>query len=79
MFYLQIIWYFLSHFRNDYYSGKWASFNLDGIEKWKEHFSKPDIPSPPSTPDVELKDGEKLIVIPQKDPSFSHLSSQYHV
>ncbi|KAK3099926.1 hypothetical protein FSP39_011899 [Pinctada imbricata] len=60
--------------RNDYYSGQWASFNLEGIEKWQKQVNgeeglvhpEVDLPS-------LLKDGEKTQILGLMDNSYSNV------
>ncbi|XP_067681874.1 rab proteins geranylgeranyltransferase component A 2-like [Haliotis asinina] len=66
--------------RNDFYSDTWASFNTGGIDKWKvrneaaeQENEKQDKKSP------ELKDGERVILLPGIPTDTNKIKVQYHV
>ncbi|KAL4235013.1 hypothetical protein ACF0H5_006651 [Mactra antiquata] len=70
--------------RNDHYSGNWASFNLQGIEKWaKQHQDvtshKDDLERPDIDESSLLEEGETLVQLPLGNYSFSQTETEYFV
>ncbi|KAK7503808.1 hypothetical protein BaRGS_00004931 [Batillaria attramentaria] len=68
--------------RNDYYSANWASFNLQGIEKWKCEQQTASCYT--TLLDEEklsalLKTGEKALELPRNFPTIFDAESSFHV
>ncbi|KAJ8298316.1 hypothetical protein KUTeg_024847 [Tegillarca granosa] len=65
--------------KNDFYSGQWASFNLEGIEKWSKRALGEDQLKPhDSDTSALLKEGEQLIDMPMVDDSYSNIKITFH-
>ncbi|XP_071093841.1 rab proteins geranylgeranyltransferase component A 1-like [Haliotis cracherodii] len=67
--------------RNDFYSGAWASFNTGGIEKWKvrNETAEPGNEKQDNKKSPELKDGERVMLMPGFPADKSKIRVQYHV
>ncbi|XP_033743343.1 rab proteins geranylgeranyltransferase component A 2-like [Pecten maximus] len=68
--------------RNEYYSGQWASFNLENIAKWtKEILGEHDLEHPTIDEDNLLQPGETLtrLDLCVKGKSYFNITSEYHV
>lgn len=79
--------HFIFIFRNEYYGGSWASFNLEGILKWAEEQNKSTDQSSASAStiaEVQLQEGERIHpipVIPCTGPGvrFSNIIATWHI
>ncbi|XP_060596354.1 rab proteins geranylgeranyltransferase component A-like [Ruditapes philippinarum] len=71
--------------KNDHYSGDWASFNLQGIEKWaQQHMDtkeakENDIARPSLDESSLLDEGETLIELPLNNTNFSNTQVQNYL
>ncbi|XP_025085807.1 rab proteins geranylgeranyltransferase component A 2-like isoform X2 [Pomacea canaliculata] len=68
--------------RNDYYGGPWASFNLQGVDKWIIQKQSASFCCQPLDSDHLLtlvKEGEKLLELPGTYTSVLEPQSHYHV
>ncbi|XP_060078795.1 rab proteins geranylgeranyltransferase component A 2-like [Ylistrum balloti] len=68
--------------RNEYYSGQWASFNLENINKWmKEVTGECDLEHPTIQEDTLLQPGETLsrLDLSVNDKTYFNITSEYHV
>ncbi|XP_021352296.1 rab proteins geranylgeranyltransferase component A 2-like isoform X1 [Mizuhopecten yessoensis] len=68
--------------RNEYYSGQWASFNLENITKWtKEAMGELGLEHPTIEEDVLLQPGETLsrLDLSVKGKTYFNIASEYHV
>ncbi|XP_069109524.1 rab proteins geranylgeranyltransferase component A 2-like [Argopecten irradians] len=68
--------------RNEYYSGQWASFNLENINKWtKEVSGEHDLEHPTIDEDTILQPGETLsrLDLCVKGKTYFNIATEYHV
>ncbi|XP_072040007.1 rab proteins geranylgeranyltransferase component A 2-like isoform X2 [Amphiura filiformis] len=71
--------------RNDYYSGDWASFNLNGILDWvntntDESGDVEEAPNPPADPEGNLlQEGERLVSLPHNPKTAFNIQVKRYV
>lgn len=64
---------------NEYYGGLWASFNLEGLQKWLEECIHPVKLEAPEEVSAVARDGERLIKVRNQFPTVSNIEETWYI